>query len=94
LIDRKEPRLSVRRQCLLVGVSRSRLYYQRKPRQPLHGQHHGKVRSIAVEHPYYGYRKVALELQRQDILLSMKQVRLVRNVLHIKALHAKRNGGI
>jgi len=94
LIDRGEARLSVRRQCQLVGISRSRLYYQRKPHQPLHGQHHEKVRSIAVEHPYYGYRKVALEMQRQDILLTMKQVRLVRNVLHIKALHAKRNTSV
>jgi putative transposase len=56
--------------------------------------HHGKVRSIAEAHPYYGYRKVALELQRQDFLLAVKQVRLVRNVLHIKALHAKRNTSV
>jgi transposase-like protein len=32
LIDCKEPRLSVRKQCLLIGVSKSLLYYQRKPR--------------------------------------------------------------
>jgi putative transposase len=86
--------LSVRKQCLLLGVTRSRLYYCLKPRKPLHTKHYEAIRRIAEAQPFYGYRKVAFELQSRNVQLSWKQVRLIRNALHIKALHAKRNTSV
>jgi len=86
--------LSVRKQCFLLGVTRSRLYYRLKPREPIHAKHHDAIRRIAEEQPFYGYRKVAFELQSRNVQLSWKQVRLIRNALHIKALHAKRNTSV
>jgi putative transposase len=34
MIDSKRPKLSVRRQCELLGLSRSGLYYEPKPTDP------------------------------------------------------------
>ena len=86
--------MSVRKQCFLLGVPRSRLYYCMKLREPIHAEHHDAIRRIAEEQPFYGYRKVAQELQSRNVQLSWKQVRLIRNALHIKALHAKRNTSV
>jgi len=94
LIDRKETRLSVRKQCFLLGVTRSRLYYCLKPGKPIHAKHHEAIGRIAEAQPFYCYRHVTFELQSRNVQPSWKQVRLIRNALHIKTSHAKRNTSV
>src|SRR5829696_3103972 len=58
LIDEGHPELSVRRQCELVGLNRSTLYYEPAPETP---ENLGLMRLIDREytaHPFFGSRKV------------------------------------
>jgi len=91
LIDPKEPVLSVRRQCELLKVQRSCVYYRSKPAQNVnHERHKAIILAINGKLPFYGYRKITLELQSKKRELSQKQVRRLMHSMHLKALHAKR----
>jgi len=52
------------------------------------------IRQISETKPFYGYRKVALELKGRMPVLTEKQVRRIMQTLQIKALHAKRNTSV
>jgi len=86
--------LSIRRQCRLLSVPRSRVYYQPIPMKRRHEQHHSTVQRVFYDYPFYGYRKMALELRRHEIQLSEKQTRNVMKALQIRAVKAKRNTSV
>ncbi len=86
--------MSVRMQCSLLSVHRSCVYYCAQPRRHLHEQHYSAIRKISETRPFYGYRKIALELQSRKTSLSEKQVRRIMQVMHIKALRAKKNTSV
>lgn len=83
--------MSVRRQCELLNVHRSCVYYRAKPAQnATHARHKAYILTVHGTLPFYGYRKIALELQRRHVPLSEKQIRTLMHTMHLKALHAKR----
>ena len=94
LIEPKEPRVSVRMQCSLLSIPRSGVYYRARPRRRLHEQYQEAIRQISETKPFYGYRKVALELKGRMPKLTEKQVRRIMQTLQIKALHAKKNTSV
>jgi putative transposase len=56
------PKLSERRACELVGAPRTSLRYRPKGAgEAMRGQ----VRAVALEHPRYGHRRVALKLEEK-----------------------------
>lgn len=86
--------MSVRTQCALLNLPRSCVYYRARPRKRLHEQHYSALRHISETRPFYGYRKVALELQERKATLTEKQVRRIMHTLHIKALQVKKNTSV
>lgn len=83
--------MSVRRQCELLNVQRSCFYYRSKPTQDLNQERHkALILAINGNLPFYGYRKITLELQSKKNDLSQKRVRRLMHSMHLKALHAKR----
>ena len=78
----------------LLSIPRSCVYYRARPRRRLHEQYHEAIRQISETKPFYGYRKVALELKGRTPALTEKQVRRIMQNLHITALHAKRNTSV
>jgi len=55
-----------------------------------HERHKALILAINATLPFYGYRKVTLELQSKDSELSEKQVRQLMHSMHRNALHAKK----
>ena len=91
LASPEDPRLSVRRQCLLPGVSRSCVYYKshRKPETgtiPV-----GLLQDLAEKFPFYGYRKLARGLQHRGLSVTGKQTRTSLHRLHMRALVPRRD---
>ena len=83
--------MSVRRQCELLNIHRSMFYYRSKPVQNVnHERYKALILAINGKLPFYGYRKITLELQSKKSELSQKQVRRLMYSMHLKALHAKR----
>ena len=89
VVDRQHPSLSVVRQCKLLDISRSSLYYK----------------SIGVSHddltlmklidrqylvtPFYGARKIAAWLKSQGRRVNRKRVRRLMCVMGLKAIYRR-----
>ena len=83
--------MSVRRQCQLLSVSRSTVYYHSSSRQLLHEQERQEISDIHTELPFYGYRKVTRELlRRYGKKLTVKQVRILMHRMKMRALQVKK----
>lgn len=83
--------MSVRRQCKLLNVHRSCVYYRSKPAQNTnHERHKALILGINAKWPFYGYRKISLALQSAPTRLTPKQVRRIMHRMHLTALHAKK----
>jgi len=57
-----------------VGISRPAYYYKPKKRKPEDVELEDIINDIALEFPYYGYRRVTAELKRRNIVINHKKV--------------------
>ena len=91
MIDTKHPKLSVRKQAELLDVNRNRL----KARQSkLTSEDHkimSKLDEIYMECPFYGQRKLRLELHDDGYKIGRKRVRRLMKIMGIEALVPKPN---
>lgn len=91
MIDTKHPKLSVRKQAKMLDVNRNRL----KPRQQkLTSADHkimSKLDEIYMESPFYGQRKLRLELHDHGYKIGRKRVRRLMKIMGIEALVPKPN---
>ena len=79
----------------MLDVPRSNAYYKKKPGHDPHTEHRQKVVDIHTALPFYGYRKMHLELERRHgIVLSGKQMRLLMRKMKIKAMRPKKNTSV
>jgi len=90
MIDVKHKILSVRKQCSLLGLNRSTLYYQAKGSDEevvLLNQ----IYDIWVSTPFYGYRRIWAELRHQGYEVNRKRVQRLMKVLNLQAIYPKPN---
>ncbi len=59
LVDKNEPNISLKRQCEILGVTRSRLYYKPKPENSKNIELMPLIDEIYTKSPFYGSRKIA-----------------------------------
>ena len=84
-LDRDHPRLSVRRQCALMGLARSGVY-----REPAPADDDDdlavmrRIDELYMESPFYGSRRIAFELK-----LNRKRVQRLMRLMGIAALGPK-----
>lgn len=85
-----ECQLSLRRQCKLIGVSRSSFYYEARP---VENQHLiDAILKIWTEDQSKGYRMITAELRSYyKYLINGKRVRRIMRKLGIKGIIPKRN---
>jgi len=88
MIDNEHRQLSIRKQCSLLGVARSNIYYCPKA-PPNESVLANEIREIWLEMPCYGYRKITKELQRRDHEINHKKVRRMMRDMRIMAIYPK-----
>jgi putative transposase len=91
MIERDHPQLSVRRQCELIGLNRSTLYYQpcRESAFNLH-----LMRLIDEQYlktPFYGWPRMTACLQRRGYSVNHKRVRRLMRIMGLQAIYPKPN---
>lgn len=91
LIEPAHPRISVIRQCEIVGLHRSAYYYR-----PAHVSQRDldlmrRMDEIYTALPYYGSPKITAQLQRQGIGVNHKAVERLMRVMGIQAVVPKKN---
>lgn len=87
LIDAEDKTLSLRRQCDLLKVNRSTLYYEAKLDDGDDVQLLNEIRDIWERYSFYGYRRITKELQSQGHLVNRKRVLRVMALGGISAIY-------
>lgn len=89
LVEPQAPDISLRRQCQLLGISRSSMYYQRKA---LGAYDLELMRLIDAEHlrtPVYGSRRMSAHLNRQGYAVNRKRVQRLMREMGLQAIYPK-----
>ena len=89
MVDRQHPSLSIVRQCRLMDISRSGLYYQPKGISEEDLTLMKLVDRQYLATPFYGARKIAVCLKSQGHLVNRKHVRRLMRVMGIKAIYRR-----
>lgn len=89
LIEPANAKFSQRTQCQLLGIHRSGLYYE--PRGPSE-EDLLLFRAIDQEylkHPFYGKRRMAVEMQKQGFFVGPRKVRTAMCLMGLEAIYPK-----
>ena len=89
MVDREHPKLPIVRQCALLGVSRSSLYYRAKGAS---GEALSLMREMDRQYldtPFYGSRRMKAWLDRQGMPVSWKRVRRLMRVMGLRAIYRR-----
>lgn len=91
MIQRNHPRLTVKRQCELLGISRTCHYYEPKPISVEKQKLLNTVDEIYTEHPYFGQRRMIAYLRKMEkpIIIGRKQMRSCYQILALEAVYPK-----
>ena len=85
-VDREHPSLPVVRQCALLGVSRSSLYYRAKGACEADLSLMRDMDWQYLETPFYGSRRMKVWLERQGMPVSRKRVQRLMRVMGLRPL--------
>jgi putative transposase len=86
-----EAGLSMSRQCTLLGVARSSLYYRPRPESAEELELLSRLDRIFTDHPVYGSRRLQVALLREGISVGRRRVRRLMKKLGLWAVRPKRN---
>ncbi len=91
MICRSHPHYSVARQCKLLRVPRSTLYYKRKSADDEDLALMRRIDELYMKWPFYGSRRLAAELRGEGYAVNRKRVRRLMRVMGIEAIYQKPN---
>lgn len=80
-------RLSLRRQCELLHLNRSSLYYKPKEQDESDQTMLNEIREIWTRYPFYGYRRITWCLKQKGLKVNHKRVQRLMHLGGIKALY-------
>ena len=86
-IEADEPRLSVRRQCDLLGLSRGSWHYTSRGESPENLQLMRLLDEQYTRTPFYGVLRMTAWLQRQGYVVNEKRVRRLLRTMGLMAIY-------
>ena len=89
LVDHDHPELSVSRQCELLGLPRSTLYYRPTPVRESTLRIMARIDAIYLEDPCSGSRRMVDYLAREGIPISRDRVRNLMRRMGLRAIYQK-----
>ena len=89
MVERRHPSLSVVRQCRLLGISRSGLYYRPKPVSEEDLALMGLIDRQYLATPFYGARKMVAWLRGQGHHVNRKRVGRLMRVMGLRAIYRR-----
>lgn len=89
-IEKLNNQLSVERQCELLGISRSSVYYQPVPVSAEDLDLMSRIDKIHTDHPYYGARRISAQLIREtQNIIGRKRAGTLMEEMGIEAVYPK-----
>ena len=86
LIDSQAQTISLSRQCKLIDISRSSLYYKPKPMSEIDNSILNTMDEIYTDNPEYGYRYIHKQLLENGVSIGKHRVLKYMNILGIEAI--------
>ena len=80
MLDRRHPQLSIRRQCALMGLARSRAYRLVKPANDNDLGLMRRLDELFMAWPFLGSRRMAAMLRGQGLSINRKRVQRTHSV--------------
>jgi hypothetical protein len=87
LVDHDHPDLSVSRQCALLGLPRSTLYYRPIPLRESTLRIMASIDALYLEDPCSGSRRMVDYLAREGIPISRDRVRNLMRCMGLRAIY-------
>jgi putative transposase len=84
-VDRQHPSLSVLRQCALLGISRSSVYYHPVKTSQENLELMKLIDKQYLDRPFYGSRRMAAWLRGQGYGVNRKRVRRLMGIMRLNA---------
>ena len=89
MVEVNHPELSIRRQCELLGLARSTLYYEPTGATPEDLQLMRLIDEQYTAYPFYGSRKITEALTRRGEEVNRKRVRRLMREMGLEAIYPK-----
>ncbi len=90
LIERQNKMISIRRQAELLGVARSRVYYEPKI-DPYNLELMHLIDEQYTKTPFYGSRRMREVLRRKGYTVNRKRIQRLMHLMGIEAIYPKKN---
>jgi putative transposase len=92
LIDKENLKISISRQCELLGIPRSSLYYKPTETCEEDAQIMHEIDMIYTQSPFYGRRRITQHLNKViGIEVNVKRVKRLMHTMGIHAVYPKKN---
>ena len=88
MLDR-DGALSVSRQCALLRISRSSVYYRPRGESAENLALMRRMDALSLRHPFYGSRQMARHLRREGMSVGRRRVRRLMRRMGLEALYRK-----
>jgi len=82
-------KLSVKRQCELLGLNRTGVYYKPRPVPESDMQLMRRIDELHLRYPYYGVRRLAKQLQREGFEVGRLHVSTLMERMGIEAMYRR-----
>lgn len=82
--------LDIKRKCELLNVARSTMYYKQRERVQDDGILMNEIQDIYAATPFYGYRRVTVELRKKGFIINQKKVQRLMQFLGRRAIYPKK----
>ena len=89
-MERENGKLSIRRQCELLALNRSSLYYERVGLSEEDQRILEEMDKIYLDFPSYGSRRMSRELRRRGYRVGRLRVRNLMRLLGIEAIYPRK----
>ena len=91
MIDREEPKLSLVRQCALLGISRSSLYYLPTEAGAEDMELMALIDQQYLKTPFYGSRRMTAWRRNHGHQVNRKRVRRLMQLIGLEAIYRRPN---
>ena len=91
LVEPDNERISVLRQCQLLGLNRTGLYYRGRTESAEDAELMRLIDEQYTITPFYGYRRMTVYLQNSGFAVNHKRVRRLMRKLGLEAIYPKPN---
>jgi putative transposase len=90
MIEHNDLTLNVKRKCELLNIPRSTNYYKPAQKDDDRVMLMNEIREIYQGSPFFGYRKILVELRRKGYLINHKRLQKLLKLAGIQAIYPKK----